>query len=161
MKAHALVLLAVGDGPVQHADGLPCLCPALQRLEIDRDGHEGLFGGQPGGGVGVGEDQAFPWDDLQVDAGIGVIHALGAAHVDEIGAARARIELGLGDDPRAGDVPLLVERGLRPGAVDLFGRGVEGAGEGECAGGKIGFGVHGSLQLKKKPTEWGVLLEGL
>ena len=93
MKAHALVLLSVCDGPVQHADGLPRLRPALQRLEIDRDGHEGLFGGQPRGGVGIGEDQAFARDDLQVDAGIGEIHALGAAHVDEIGAARARVSL--------------------------------------------------------------------
>ena len=80
MEAHALVLLAVGNGPVQHADGLARLRPALQRLEIDRDGHEGLFGGQPGGGVGIGEDQALARDDLQVDAGIGVIHALGTAH---------------------------------------------------------------------------------
>ncbi len=93
MEAHALVLLAVGDGPVQHADGLARLRAALERLEIDRDGHEGLFGGQPRGGVGVGEDQALARDDLQVDAGIGEIHALGAAHVDEIGAARARVEL--------------------------------------------------------------------
>ena len=146
---------------MQHADGLPRLRPALQRLEIDRDGHEGLLGGQPRGGVGVGEYQAFPRDDLQVDAGIGEIHALGAAHGHAVGAARARIELGLGDDPRARDVPLLIERGLRPGAVDLFGRGVEGAGEGERSGGKIGFGVHESLQLKKKTTAWGILLEGI
>jgi hypothetical protein len=161
MEAHALVLLAVGDGPVQDADGLARLRPALQRLEIDQDGHEGLFGGQPGGGVGIGEDQAPARDHLQVDTGIGVIHALGAAHGHAVGTARARIELGLGDDPRARDVPLLVERGLRPGAEYLFGRGVEGANKRELAGGKIGFGVHGSLQVKKKPTEWGICWRGL
>ena len=161
MKAHALVLLAVSNGPVQHADGLARLRAALERLEIDRDGHEGLFGGQPRGGVGVGEDQAFPRDDLQVDAGIGEIHALGAAHVDEIGASRARVELGLGDDPRVRDVPLLIERGLRPGAEDVFGRGVESAGEGERSGGKIGFGVHESLQLKKNPLRGGFCWRGL
>ena len=45
VEAHALVLLAVGNGPVQHADGLAGLCAALERFEIDRDGHEGFLGG--------------------------------------------------------------------------------------------------------------------
>ena len=55
-------------------------------------GEEGLLRGPPALGVGVGEDEAPLGHDLEVDAGVGEVLALGAAHHDAAGAAGAEVE---------------------------------------------------------------------
>src|SRR5688572_5970711 len=126
VEPHLLVLLAVLDRPMAGARRIAR--PAVaQVLEGDDRRHERFFGWLPSRGESVREDEFFVLDDLQVDAGIGVVIAIGIAHHDQAGAARPDIQRHSGNCPGPRHEPLLQELGLGPGAIHFFARRVEDA----------------------------------
>ena len=73
-------------------------------------------------------------DDLEIDPAIGHLVAVRSLHHHETGASRPDVEPCLGGDPGRRREPALEEIGLGPGTVDLGGRGIDQAREGEFVG---------------------------
>src|SRR5712692_6003187 len=144
MKAHLFVRLAISNRPVTYSGGVPCLAVLVLKSQDHR--HERFPRWLPSLRVGIGKYESLIVDDFEIDAPVRHFVSVGAAHDDQIRAARPDVKLRNGRRIRQGRKPFLEEFGIGPRLEYLLAWRPDDAGQHKLAirgRGSVGCGGHG------------------